>query len=79
MKKCTHTWRGHENGVTCMRCGLELTAEEYAEFLKPKEPEPKDEKKDKQGEQEQPKKDNPEQEQPKSDDTKKDQEGTKDE
>lgn len=69
MKKCTHTWRGHANGVTCMRCGMELTAEEYAEFLNPKEPEPKDEKKDQQGEQEQ----------PKSNGTKKDQEGTKDE
>lgn len=39
MKKCKHIFKGHAGGVTCMKCGLEMTADEYAEFLNPTEEE----------------------------------------
>lgn len=75
MKKCKHIFKGHANGVTCMRCGLEMTAEEYAEFLSSKEPD--GDKKGKQDEPEQTKQE--EQEQPEGEEAGKSQEVSTDE
>ena len=43
---CEHVFRGHAEGVTCMRCGLRMTTDEYMAYLgTPEEPkeEPKEE------------------------------------
>ena len=40
---CEHVFKGHAEGVTCMRCGLRMTTDEYMAYLgvpeEPKEPE----------------------------------------
>ena len=37
---CEHIFRGHADGVTCMRCGLRMTTDEYMAYLgTPEEPE----------------------------------------
>ena len=37
---CEHVFRGHAEGVTCMRCGLRMTTGEYMAYLAtPEEPE----------------------------------------
>ena len=37
---CNHVFRGHVDGVTCMRCGLRMTTDEYMAYLgTPEEPE----------------------------------------
>ena len=37
---CEHIFRGHAEGVTCMRCGLRITTDEYMAYLStPAEPE----------------------------------------
>ena len=44
--KCDHVFKGHADGVTCMRCGLRMTTDEYMAYLgTPEEPkeEPKEE------------------------------------
>ena len=44
--KCDHVFKGHAEGVTCMRCGLRMTTDEYMAYLgTPEEPkeEPKEE------------------------------------
>ena len=36
---CDHVFRGHAQGVTCMRCGLRMTTDEYMAYLgTPEEP-----------------------------------------
>ena len=43
---CDHVFKGHAEGVTCMRCGLRMTTDEYMAYLgTPEEPkeEPKEE------------------------------------
>ena len=43
---CDHIFKGHAQGVTCMRCGLRMTTDEYMAYLgTPEEPkeEPKEE------------------------------------
>ena len=38
--KCDHVFKGHAEGVTCMRCGLRMTTDEYMAYLAtPEEPE----------------------------------------
>ena len=38
--KCEHVFKGHADGVTCMRCGLRMTTDEYMAYLgTPEEPE----------------------------------------
>ena len=38
--KCDHVFKGHAEGVTCMRCGLRMTTGEYMAYLgTPEEPE----------------------------------------
>ena len=38
--ECDHVFRGHADGVTCMRCGLRMTTDEYMAYLgTPEEPE----------------------------------------
>ena len=38
--KCDHVFKGHAEGVTCMRCGLRMTTDEYMAYLgTPEEPE----------------------------------------
>ena len=38
--KCDHIFKGHAEGVTCMRCGLRMTTDEYMAYLAtPEEPE----------------------------------------
>ena len=38
--ECDHVFKGHADGVTCMRCGLRMTADEYMAYLgTPEEPE----------------------------------------
>lgn len=38
--KCDHIFKGHAEGVTCMRCGLRMTTDEYMAYLgTPEEPE----------------------------------------
>lgn len=32
MSECNHKFKGHKDGVTCLLCGLKMTAEEYASF-----------------------------------------------
>ena len=39
---CDHIFRGHAEGVTCMRCGLRMTTDEYMAYLSTTE-EPKEE------------------------------------
>ena len=37
---CDHVFMGHADGVTCMRCGLRMTTDEYMAYLAtPEEPE----------------------------------------
>ena len=37
---CDHVFKGHAQGVTCMRCGLRMTTDEYMAYLgTPEEPE----------------------------------------
>ena len=37
--KCDHVFKGHAEGVTCMRCGLRMTPDEYMAYLgTPEEP-----------------------------------------
>ena len=37
--KCDHIFRGHADGVTCIRCGLRMTTGEYMAYLgTPEEP-----------------------------------------
>ena len=37
--KCEHVFKGHAEGVTCMRCGLRMTTDEYMAYLgTPEEP-----------------------------------------
>ena len=36
---CNHKFRGHKDGVTCMICGLNMTPDEYQEYLNPSVPE----------------------------------------
>ena len=46
MENCNHVFMGHAEGVTCMRCGLRMTTDEYMAYLgTPEEPkeEPKEE------------------------------------
>lgn len=38
--ECNHKFQGHKDGVTCLLCGLKMTAAEYAKYLTS----PKDEK-----------------------------------
>ena len=38
--ECEHVFMGHAEGVTCMRCGLRMTTDEYMAYLgTPEEPE----------------------------------------
>ena len=41
MENCNHVFIGHADGVTCKRCGLRMTTDEYMAYLnapeKPKE------------------------------------------
>ena len=38
--ECDHVFMGHAEGVTCMRCGLRMTTDEYMAYLgTPEEPE----------------------------------------
>ena len=38
--ECEHIFKGHADGVTCMRCGLRMTTDEYMAYLgTPEEPE----------------------------------------
>ena len=40
MENCNHVFMGHAEGVTCMRCGLRMTTDEYMAYLgTPEEPE----------------------------------------
>ena len=41
---CEHVFKGHAEGVTCMRCGLRMTTDEYMAYLGTPE-EPKEEPK----------------------------------
>lgn len=34
---CKHEFKGHCNGVTCMKCGIKMTHDEYVKSLKQKE------------------------------------------
>lgn len=34
---CNHKFQGHQNGVTCLLCGLHLTTQQYHELLHPPE------------------------------------------
>lgn len=36
-KQCKHEFKGHDGGVTCIKCGLKMTTDEYLKSLKPKE------------------------------------------
>ena len=33
MENCNHVFIGHAEGVTCKRCGLRMTADEYMAYL----------------------------------------------
>lgn len=33
MENCNHVFIGHADGVTCMRCGLRMTTDEYMAYL----------------------------------------------
>lgn len=38
--ECEHVFKGHAQGVTCIRCGLRMTTDEYMAYLgTPEEPE----------------------------------------
>ena len=38
--ECDHVFMGHSEGVTCKRCGLRMTTDEYMAYLgTPEEPE----------------------------------------
>ena len=38
--ECDHVFKGHADGVTCMRCGLRMSTDEYMAYLgTPEEPE----------------------------------------
>ena len=38
--ECEHVFKGYAQGVTCMRCGLRMTTDEYMAYLAtPEEPE----------------------------------------
>ena len=38
--ECEHVFNGHADGVTCMRCGLRMTTDEYMAYLgTPEKPE----------------------------------------
>ena len=38
--ECEHVFKGHAEGVTCTRCGLRMTTDEYMAYLgTPEEPE----------------------------------------
>ena len=40
MENCNHVFIGHAEGVTCKRCGLRMTTDEYMAYLgTPEEPE----------------------------------------
>ena len=45
--ECEHVFRGHAQGVTCMRCGLRMTTDEYMAYLGTPEEEPEAPKKPK--------------------------------
>ena len=54
MENCNHVFIGHAEGITCKRCGLRMTTDEYMAYLgTPEEPEvpkkPKRSKKPKEG------------------------------
>ena len=37
--ECKHIFKGHAQGVTCMRCGLRMATDEYMAYLgTPEEP-----------------------------------------
>ena len=39
MENCNHVFIGHAQGVTCKRCGLRMTTDEYMAYLgTPEEP-----------------------------------------
>lgn len=39
MENCNHVFMGHAEGVTCKRCGLRMTTDEYMAYLgTPEEP-----------------------------------------
>ena len=39
MENCNHVFMGRAEGVTCMRCGLRMTTDEYMAYLgTPEEP-----------------------------------------
>ena len=40
--ECDHVFKGHAEGVICMRCGLRMTTDEYMAYLSTTE-EPKEE------------------------------------
>ena len=40
--ECEHVFKGYAQGVTCMRCGLRMTTDEYMAYLNAPE-EPKEE------------------------------------
>ena len=42
MENCNHVFMGRAEGVTCMRCGLRMTTDEYMAYLNAPE-EPKEE------------------------------------
>ena len=38
--ECEHVFKGYAQGVTCMRCGLRMTTDEYMAYLgTPEKPE----------------------------------------
>ena len=41
MAECNHVFIGKSDGVHCTRCGLHMSAENYAKFLNPENPEEK--------------------------------------
>ena len=36
MAECKHEFTGKSDGVSCMKCGITMTAEEYAEYVNKK-------------------------------------------
>lgn len=40
MENCNHVFEGHADGVTCKRCGLRMTTDEYVAYLTPPQQEP---------------------------------------
>lgn len=41
MEKCDHVFVGNREGVRCEKCGLQMTAAEYATYLQPESKEEK--------------------------------------